>query len=124
MGGTEFLRGSIVGAALILAVATSSPASSQTAQCDVGALDRTFGGGAWRVHACRDGASLVVVALADNPASPFFFFLGPEKALYGEGTGDPKWTKPAYEELAAMDEQAISALNTAVRDTARQRPPP
>ena len=120
MGGTDRrVRG--VGwlvSALALLVPSALPA--QELDCSVGALDRTIGGGPWRVHACSDGRSLAIVALAENPAAPFYFFFqskGRTYELVGEGTGDSAWTKPAFDELSAMDTEAISALNVAVRKT-------
>jgi hypothetical protein len=83
-------------------------------QCDQGPVDRTFGEVPWKVYACDDGASIVVVT-GPSPSRKlsFFFILYPKDggyALRGEGNGDKNLTRPAYEALSAMKPDDLRAL--------------
>lgn len=85
--------------------------------CDVGPLQRKYGGTDWVVYSCSDGRTVVIHSAAGNPAMPFYFifFRQDERMrLYGEGTGDKKASEAAYKELEAMSERDVAAL---VRET-------
>jgi hypothetical protein len=106
----------------IIAAAVLSLAGVAEAQealtCNVGSLERTFGGTPWIVHGCNDGKSLVVVSTADNPASPFYFVLlwngsVPDHGyrVSGEGTGNREASAAAFSELRALTRQQIEAVS-------------
>ena len=107
----------MIGAVLAVLLAASAPAGARDAdaqlQCDAGPATKTLGGNDWLVYACADGESVVVVAGASNPATPFFFMVRPERmgiAVYGEGTGDKAATEPAYNALKDMSPGQLAAL--------------
>lgn len=86
--------------------------------CGAGPLPKTYGGTPWLVYACSDGKSIVVVADAGNPGSPFYFMIYPkdgERKLVGEGTGKKSVTDAAHKELAKLTEQDIANLIAAAR---------
>jgi hypothetical protein len=89
---------------IALALPASQAASRPSMDCSIGPLEATFGGTAWQVYGCSDGASVVIVTAQDNPAAPFYFMIFPQGEalrLYGEGTGRRELTQAAYDELAA-----------------------
>lgn len=93
-----------------LAVA-AQPASDMN--CNIGPIDKTYGGTKWLVDGCDDKTSLVVVTAPGNPAMPFYFFFSQKNGTYqlhGEGTGDQKVTDAAYKDLAALTASDIAAL--------------
>ena len=82
-------------------------------QCDVGPVQKSYGGTPWLVYGCRDSQSLVFVTAPQSPAAPFYFFLAPQESsfrLSGEGTGNRALTDAAYNELKALGADEIAAL--------------
>lgn len=83
------------------------------------------------MFACDDGASIVIVSAAGNPASPFVFsfirdLLG-KHHLRGEGNGDKIGSKAAFDELSAWTREDIEqALKRAIAatDAATGKPTP
>jgi len=103
--------------AILLAAALAAPAAADAEpghlECNVGSTVERIGGHDWIVHGCADGKSVVVVAGAPNPASPFYFFLMPDGEgiiLHGEGEGAKSATEPAYQQLREMSAQDLARL--------------
>lgn len=97
----------------ILAATPAPVVGHPELQCNLGPATARVGGNDWIVYACSDGKSVVVVAGEPNPAAPFVFFLTPHGSqieLHGEGNGAETATKPAYDQLAAMSVEDLSAL--------------
>lgn len=81
--------------------------------CEVGPLQKTYGGTEWVVYSCTDDRTVVIHSAAGNPAMPFYFMFFQQDStlrLYGEGTGDKKYTEAAFKELEPMTEQDVAAL--------------
>lgn len=108
--------------AATLATASSQSESAPTPlKCDVGPVSRTFGGSEWTVYSCDDGASMVVVTSAGNPASPFIFILKSEDDGYtimGEGNGNQIASSAAGDEISRMSADELSALLEATKSAA------
>jgi len=103
--------------AMSFAVAALAPAHAddQVAplQCDIGPLQRTYGGTEWVVYSCSDRKTVVIYTAASNPGKEFFFMLTPKDGqlqLYGEGNGEKKHTAAAFDELKSMTQDAVDAL--------------
>lgn len=72
----------------------------------------------WLAHACDDGATIVFVTPADNPAHPFYFMSYPKldedgnrvRQLYGEGNGEKSETQKAFDVLATYVVSDFDAL--------------
>lgn len=115
---------------ILLAVALVLPASAfaqgPQRNCDVGPLTRTYGGTRWLVYSCDDRQTLVFVSAPGSPAMPFVFILFPEhgkRRLYGEGTGQKKFTEAAMKELSGIDSDAVAALIEASQKVKAARQP-
>jgi len=72
-------------------------------------VEKTYGGTQWLVYSCADGKSVVFVAAANSPASPFYFSLTPDR-LFGEGTGDTKATDAAYADIHSLSTDDVAEL--------------
>ena len=64
--------------ALVLGVVMSQEANAQSEaaqplQCDVGPVEKRYGGTQWLVYSCRNSKALVVVTAPQSPAAPFYF---------------------------------------------------
>ena len=89
--------------------------------CNIGPVERVFGGANWTVYACSDGATLVVASSADNPARPFYFVLTQEAGHYairGEGNGDKTTSDAAGDDLRKLGDTGIRALLRAAQGKA------
>ena len=96
---------------LLLAVETAF--GEESLQCDIGPIDKEYGGTKWHVYSCADNNTLVINSYPGSQASPFYFmFYIKEGAyqLYGEGAGDKAFTKAASDELGKFTESDIKAL--------------
>lgn len=81
--------------------------------CEIGPVQKTFGGGPWLVYSCADGRSAVILADKGNPASPFYFMFSvkPDDIdLVGEGTGNKVHTSAAFEDLKKLTPADIESL--------------
>jgi hypothetical protein len=103
----------------VLACLTTSPSSqawSQTLEglsCNIGPLNKTFGGSSWLVYSCSDDKTLVVVAAKGSAAAPFHFNFAPDATGYdlkGAGSGNRKATDAAYKDLSAVSASDVRAL--------------
>jgi hypothetical protein len=106
----RFILGGLL-AALLLAQASAAQTVQLT--CNLGPVERAFGGTPWVVYGCDDGKSLVVATAAENPASPFMFVIAWEPRGYrvsGEGQGDQNASSAAFEELRTLSRDQITAL--------------
>jgi hypothetical protein len=85
----------------------NSSVSAQSLQCEVGPVQRAYGGNDWQIYSCDDGESLVFVSTPESTAHPFYFLLAYESgamSLVGEGTGSKDATKAAHDELARLSD--------------------
>ncbi len=88
---------------LALLLGAVSDAAARPLSCDIGPVERRFGGSAWDVYACRDGGSLAILAKPDNPAAPYCFTLRPAEGGYVvERSGDGAGAAHAASEIAAL----------------------
>jgi hypothetical protein len=81
--------------------------------CNVGPLNKTYGGSKWLVYSCNDNRSLVMVAIKGSPAAPFTFLFAPDKTGYdvrGQGSGNRTATDAAYKELSVLSAADVRAL--------------
>ena len=108
-------------ATVCMSLLASGPASGDetatgsTLVCDVGPIQKTYGGTDWLVYSCNDERSVVIASSAGSPANPFVFrFLAREDGylLQSAGTGDKKFTTAAFNELKVMSENDIETLVT------------
>jgi hypothetical protein len=113
----------------VLALACAAPAAAQqqitAMKCDTGPVQKTYGGTKWNVYGCADGQSIIVVSAPGNPATPFIFRFAHDSSGYdltGEGTGDRKYTDPAYAELQKFSGPAIRALIEETKKTPKVHP--
>lgn len=103
---------------LLMFQAESKPAPMK---CDIGPIERDFGGTHWIVYSCEDGKSVVAVSAANSPAAPFVFIIHPHGDHYlvsGEGNGDKVASDRAGDALRAMGDAGIREL---VVETQKQK---
>ena len=89
--------------------------------CEVGPLEREYGGSAFDLFSCDDGKSLVAVAQPGSKAFPFYFIVSPhgdQVRLYGEGDGDSKATQAAFMAHNEFHPADVAALVRATRTKA------
>ena len=107
-----------------LDVAAQGP-SERRIVCDRGPFGaRTYGGTAWDIYGCNDERSVAVVTAYGNPGLPFYFLFTESNgryALSGEGTGQPEFSRKAYEDLARLSQEDVQAL---VKQTQKAGPRP
>ena len=87
-------------------------------KCDIGPVDRQFGGTSWIVYSCDDQLSMVVVSAEGNPAAPFYFILNPKGEayqIYGEGTGSKDASDMAGDELSHLQVNELRELLAATK---------
>ncbi|MFC3578839.1 hypothetical protein [Sphingomonas hylomeconis] len=116
----------MIAAALALWLADQAAADTKAApmKCEIGGIDRRFGSTEWIVYACDDGGSFVVVSKPGNPASPFYFIISRKPDGYGisgEGSGSKTASAAARDELAALGNEGLAALNAAARRQERDK---
>ena len=105
-------------AALLLVsgfLSNPSPLLAEPMQCEIGPVEKTFGGTNWTVYSCDDNKSLVVISANGNPAMPFYFMISEkdgELAIHGEGNGSKEASAAAGRDLEKLmaSENAIAAL--------------
>lgn len=98
---------------LVCLAAVHSAAASQTLECNVGPVTRSYGNTDWLVYSCSDRKSLVLVSAPGSPAMPFIFSVmaqGGSHKFRGEGTGDKKATAAAWEEISKLTQKEIATL--------------
>jgi hypothetical protein len=86
--------------------------------CEVGPIDREYGGSAFSIYSCDDDKSVVAVAKPRSKAFPFYFIVSPqggEVRLYGEGDGDSKATRAAFKDLNEFKPADVAALVAATK---------
>ena len=87
-------------------------------QCEVGPVDREFGGSAFSIFSCDDGKSVVAVAKRGSKAFPFYFIVSPangEVRLYGQGDGDGEATGAAFADLNEISPADVAAMVEATK---------
>ena len=98
---------------LVLLLFGNPTIQAQDLKCEIGPLQKQFGGTNWLVYACDDRKSVVFVTAPDNPAAPFYFIYYPKDGGYtlsGEGTGNKEATKATFDELKNMPFKEIQNL--------------
>ena len=91
---------------IVLLMAMSNALGEKPMQCNIGPVDKYYGGTKWIVYSCADKSTLVIYSYPDNPASPFYFMFYIKDGsyqLYGEGTGNKEYTKATSVELGKPD---------------------
>ena len=89
--------------------------------CEVGPVDRQYGGSAFQVFSCDDGKSVVAVAKPGSKVYPFYFIVSPqggEVRLYGEGDGDSEASHEAFYDLNQFKPADVAALVAATKSIA------
>ena len=87
-------------------------------QCEVGPVDREYGGSAFSIFSCDDERSVVAVAKRGSKAYPFYFIVSPvggEVRLYGQGDGDGEASRAAFSELNEFTPEDVAALVAATK---------
>ena len=86
--------------------------------CEVGPIDREYGGSAFAVYSCDDGKSVVAVAKPGTPAYPYFFIVSPNDEgkvlLYGEGDGN-EGGREAFADLNEVPAAEVAQLVAATK---------
>ena len=103
------------------ALATDTP----KLECFTGPILEEVGGTEWQVTSCNDSKSLVFATTKDNPAMPFIFIRQYKDGSYsisGEGNGDKKFTKLAFDDLKSRSGEDFSNLikRTKVADSRKR----
>ena len=96
-------------------LSTSSLLFAEPMQCEVGPVEKSFGGTKWTVYSCDDKKSLVIVSADGNPAMPYFFMISEidgKLAIHGEGNGSKEASTAAGRDLEKLmvSENEIAAL--------------
>jgi hypothetical protein len=113
--------------ALVGSGAEAQRAEPPPMKCETGPANRQIGGNSWLVYSCDDQRSMVAVAPADNPASPFYFVLRSDAGsykIYGEGTGDKAASDAAGDELSRMNTGDLVVLMNETKHPPKVRFPP
>jgi hypothetical protein len=93
--------------------------------CEVGPVDREYGGSAFSIYSCDDGKSVVAVAKPNSRAFPFYFIVSPygdQVRLYGEGDGNDDATHAAFADLNRFRPADVAALVAATKALAKADP--
>lgn len=87
--------------------------------CEIGPIDREYGGSAFSVFSCDDGKSVVAVAKPGTKAYPYYFIVSPrpdgEVLLYGEGDGDNKAGREAFADLNELPATEVAHMVAATK---------
>ena len=87
-------------------------------QCEVGPVDRDYGGSAFSIYSCDDDKSVVAFAKPGSKAYPYFFIVSPvngQVRLYGEGNGDNEAGRAAFTDLNALQPAEVADLVAATK---------
>jgi hypothetical protein len=90
--------------------------------CEVGPVDREYGGSAFSIYSCDDDKSVVAVAKPKSRAFPFYFIVSPygdQVRLYGEGDGNEDATHAAFADLNRFRPADVAALVAATKALAQ-----
>ena len=115
----RFLRCLLI--ASLAATGLSQAAEEPSLQCNAGPAHKEFGGAPWLVYACSDGVAVAVVSAPQSPASPFVFFLQPDREgikVYGEGAGAKSVTELAHAQLVKLSAGELAQLYAEARGAA------
>ena len=92
-----------------------SVAAEESMQCNIGPLKKIYGNTNWLVYSCSDKKTLVIATDTGNPAMPFYFMWYMKDGkynLHGEGTGNKKYTKAAFEQIKLLSKKKIEEIIT------------
>jgi hypothetical protein len=110
---------------LLVSAAGAQAGGQQALQCDVGGIDKVYGGTHWTVYSCHDTKNLVIVSAQGNSASPFYFQLGltddGQRHLDGEGAGNKPASDAAGDDIAKLSIVDIKTLIQETVDKAGER---
>ncbi|MDG1419028.1 MAG: hypothetical protein P8P99_14620 [Maricaulis sp.] len=107
---------------VFLALALSgldASSENEALNCDIGPIEREYGGNPWNVFGCSDGASIVLVSTPESTAHPFYFIFSMADGSYrltGEGNADQNATRATYDDLTALTVADILELIEATRE--------
>jgi hypothetical protein len=90
--------------------------------CEIGPVDREYGGSAFSIYSCDDDKSVVAVAKPKSRAFPFYFIVSPygdQVRLYGEGDGNEDATHAAFADLNRFRPADVAALVAATKALAQ-----
>jgi hypothetical protein len=112
---------------LTLVTSTAQPAPEHvTLRCNVGPIERTFGGGPWKVYSCSDGMTLVMTSATSTSNAPFMYIISFEKGrslVNGSGIpGNGTDVATATQELRRLTAQDFAALISATKKSHRDPP--
>src|SRR3954469_16133240 len=91
--------------------------------CEIGPVDRDYGGSAFSIYSCDDGKSVVAVAKPKSKAFPFYFIVSPhgdQVRLYGEGDGNDDATHAAFADLNRFTPGDVARLVAATKALAKR----
>lgn len=91
----------------------SSVTAEEPMQCNIGPLKKSYGKTNWLVYSCSDKKALVIATDKGNPAMPFYFMWYMKNGkynLHGEGTGNKKHTKAAFEQIKLLSRKDIEEI--------------
>lgn len=116
------LASALFAAAVLLGVAAPhAPARAQALNCEYGPVQREYGAQYWKVFACDDDKSVILVAGQGNRATPYVFTFSPSQTdpeayvLTGKGAGDPTYVGKARVQLEALRPGQVRDLYKAAR---------
>ncbi|MBX7248446.1 MAG: hypothetical protein K1X35_05265 [Caulobacteraceae bacterium] len=103
----------------LAAGASAPPAQARQLACDFGPVQREYGGQYWKVFACEDDRTIILVAGPGNRATPYVFTFAPGEGeayvLTGKGAGDPTYVEKARSELATLRPAQVRDLHRAAK---------
>lgn len=110
---------------LMWAASVASPeVKTVSIRCEVGPVERTFGGGPWKVYSCSDGVTVVLISANSKSNVPFTYMLSLSRPapymFYGSGVpGEGTDVAAATQELRQLRAEEIAALISATKVQSR-----
>src|SRR5688572_13357719 len=109
---------------LMLLVAAEQPPEHVRITCNDGPIERTFGGGPWKILSCSDGKTLVLTSANSTSTFPFRYIITFEKGRSlvdgrgqpGEGTDVAR----ATEQLRQLNADEFAALIKATKSLSKK----
>jgi len=115
----------VVMLAPVVAIGEDPVSKRPSLNCDIGPVNKTYGGTQWLVYSCDDNRTLVIVSAPGSPAMFYVFtFYAREKGyqLSGEGNGSKEATAAAFDELKVLSERDIKALIGQTKNVPKKKP--
>ena len=98
---------------ITIILSVTSVAAKESMECNIGPLKKNYGKTNWLVYSCSDKKTLVIATDKGNPAMPFYFMWYIKDGTYnlhGEGTGNKKHTKAAFEQIKLLSKKKIEEI--------------